>query len=732
MDRTVIVESAGAVRATIARVILGAQSSEPALGSIRLKPHQESSIARLESSLREFGGALLSDDVGLGKTFVALAIARRFPRCLIVAPAALETMWRDALSRSDMAAAFISFERLSRSEPRGLAPDLLILDEAHHARNPGTRRYQRISQLARDARVLLLTATPIHNRRAELVALLSLFLGSRANHLTEPELSRCVVRRERSQAADVVGIPRILPVVACEVPDDADVVAQLMSLPPPLPTRDAGSGGALINRGLVHQWSSSEAALRDAVRRRVAKAAALIESLRAGRYPTAGELEAWTFADGALQLGFAELLSEPTSDARALLDTVSAHAGALEAFLHSYADASLIDQIRARTLVHIRRENPGAKIVAFAQYSSTVSEMFRRIVGLGQVAMLTATGARVAGGKLSREEAIARFAPRASRAPSPARAETIDVLLATDLLSEGVNLQDAGVVVHLDVPWTAARMEQRVGRVARMGSRHSDIRVYQFRPPASAELVLRAEALVSTKWNLARRVVGANPVAPFPGSRDLDRSTSSIPSRAERLRAILARWSPEASSLSDSGVHAAAVSAGDRGFIAAGYLGPAPLLLTCRAGALSVELDAQIAACLHAEGRELSVDSADYDAALSAINEWVAQYEASESAGVAVAGPSRRKRLLNRIDATLQRAPPHLRASRAHVAADARRVASTSHGVAIETDLDAFAESSLADDEWLNALAALATPNQRAPSMPRVDFQLRALLLFTP
>ena len=46
----------------------------------------------------------------------------------------------------------------------------------------------------------------------------------------------------------------------------------------------------------------------------------------------------------------------------------------------------------------------------------------------------------------------------------------VDLLIATDLLSEGLNLQDASVVVHLDLPWTAARLTQRIGRVWRVGA----------------------------------------------------------------------------------------------------------------------------------------------------------------------------------------------------------------------------------------------------------------------
>jgi superfamily II DNA or RNA helicase len=114
-------------------------------------------VARIDSALEEFGGALLSDEVGMGKTFVASAVARPFSHCLVVAPAALASMWRDALAATETNADFISFEQLSRSggdRGSGLADDpakssapasctrydLVIVDEAHHARNPATRR----------------------------------------------------------------------------------------------------------------------------------------------------------------------------------------------------------------------------------------------------------------------------------------------------------------------------------------------------------------------------------------------------------------------------------------------------------------------------------------------------------------------------------------------------------------------------------------------------------------
>ena len=167
MDSALRLAPAQVVRARIAHTVLGPDQSCVRLGGITLKPHQQSAVARVEAALEEFGGALLSDDVGMGKTFVATAVSRRFSRILIVAPAALASMWREALAATGTSADFISFERLSRArECFGIRPDhdVVIVDEAHHVRNPPTRRYRSLAKLVRDARVVLLTATPIHNR----------------------------------------------------------------------------------------------------------------------------------------------------------------------------------------------------------------------------------------------------------------------------------------------------------------------------------------------------------------------------------------------------------------------------------------------------------------------------------------------------------------------------------------------------------------------------------------
>ncbi|HEY6090229.1 MAG TPA: helicase-related protein [Gemmatimonadaceae bacterium] len=737
MDAPLRLVPAEIVRARIAAVMLGSDQKCTRLGGITLKPHQQSAVARAESSIEEFGGVLLCDEVGMGKTFVATAIARQYSRSLIVAPAALATMWRQALVTTETRADFLTFERLSRAGAdftSGAKYDLVIVDEAHHARNPATRRHRALATLAREARVVLLTATPIHNRTAEMAVALSLFLGSRARNLTPNELARCVLRREHHDLSAGIAIPRIVPAVNRQISDDSRVVQELMSLPPPLPVRDGGLGGALISRGLVHQWASSQAALREAMRKRIARAAALTLSLESGTYPTARELETWTYGDGALQLGFPELLSSPAGDANALLRAVRSHSEALRKLYEEHSADANLDVERGGILAGIRAAHPKARIVAFGQYEATVSMFYSHLSAGGRVAMLSARGGLVAGGKITRNEALARFAPRASGAKPPAAAEEIDLLLTTDILSEGVNLQDAEVVVHLDIPWTAARMEQRVGRVARMGSAHHSVHVYILRPPASASEVLRSELLVQAKWNAAKRAVGSSAEAPFalhahPGEETSTRD--SAPANTEQLRGTLERWRRQQVALQFSDTVCGSVIAPRSGFLAAVSIDDEPLLIASAAGHVSAELDSQLAACVTCEGSDLEAIPAQCELAVRQIHDWFEHSLASASAGIAGSRSHASRKILDRIDSSIQNAPPHVRAARRSVAARARSIATTQHGAAAEADLDSLARSPLPDAEWLEAVASLesARPPRQRPAHSTATLKIHAVLL---
>jgi hypothetical protein len=607
-------------------------------------------------------------------------------------------------------------------------------------RNPRTNRFFALEPLVRGAKVLMLSATPINNHRDDLAALFSLFLGSRSRTLTSAELSVCVVRREHHQI-EHVRIPAILPTVYHDIPDDPALVEQLMDLPPPVPLRDGGLAAALVGRGLVHLLASSEAALQEALRKRIGRATALCASLEAGTYPTPRDIETWIYSEGTLQLAFAELLSEPVVDRAELLQAVRTHLDALQRIRARPDSQSVADGGRVRAVADIKGSNVGGRTVAFAQYAETISMLFRHLVRTERVAMLTSHGARVAGGSLTRKEAISRFAPLATGSREPAAAERIDLLLTTDLLSEGVNLHDANAVIHLDIPWTAARMEQRVGRVVRLGSPHSQAAVHLVMPPKSALQVLRNGPIVERKWLAAKSVTGTSSLSPIreslhdaPSKPEL--SPESLPAKVERLRAILGKWISEVRDgdewqLRDDGPGSAALgaveptfvatlSSSQTVFIAAVSSSEGPQLLVGRHSRVTTDLDALIDVCSRADGEQITSESAETDRALQMICRWVANERASAAAGVGKSSASRRMAITRRIDSLIEDAAPHLRASRLAVTARARQIATTPQCAAVERELDTLLQSDLPAEEWLQAIVDLQ-PNADRRTVAAVE-----------
>src|SRR5437870_11993125 len=175
------VADAGAVVRRAARALLDLPEGPCGGWPSWLAAHQRPAAERLATMLGRYGGALLADAVGLGKSYVALAVAlaRREPFALAV-PAVLAPQWRALLAQHNTAARIITHESMSTRDyrpPLSPAPyRLLVVDEAHRFRNPDTRRYRALATLVVGARVLLVTATPVHNRLADLYHLFRLFL----------------------------------------------------------------------------------------------------------------------------------------------------------------------------------------------------------------------------------------------------------------------------------------------------------------------------------------------------------------------------------------------------------------------------------------------------------------------------------------------------------------------------------------------------------------------------
>lgn len=696
------------------------------LGEVTLHSHQLDAVSRLRAPMSEFGGALLCDPVGTGKTFVALALIPEGSTALVVAPAVLRTMWLAAAQAARRSIRFTSFEALSRGMIDPDDHDFLIVDEAHHARNPATRRFGVLSRLVPGRRVLLLSATPIHNKRKDLTALLSLFLGNRAAELTDSELGRCVLRRDHTGRTSGV-IPRIERLQWLSLTENDSLPRIILALPPPLPPSDGGDGGALVAHSLIRQWTSSDGALRCGLRRRLHKAIGLIAALEDGTYPSRSELGAWIGQEDTLQLAFSALVAPATANAATLLPVVRTHHDAIAKLLHEVRDDDARDNERAEIIRRLRKKHDGSRIVAFTQFADTVDTLFARLVADGGVAALTGSGARVAGGALSRSEAIERFAPLASNRPPPSRADEITLLITTDLLSEGVNLQDASVVMHLDLPWTPARMEQRLGRIARIGSVHDVVFAYAIRPPASSDEVLRIERILRDKVSEAGIVT-----AEFPALMDdaFSRTERSQPAIMESVRETILLWISDETPVDSARPLLSVVAAPTDGFIAAYRNGDEVRLIASVNGTITDDPDVVLECVRSCAGPAVSANENDCVAALSALS----SYLEADSALTGVRGGYRRTTVrtavLRRISLTVQRARRHERATITSLATQAHVAVRQNLGIEAERQLGALCQTEMDDRAWLRRVIDQLSVLQSRTLGAHEEHSLIALIIF--
>jgi hypothetical protein len=120
-----------------------------------------------------------------------------------------------------------------------------------------------------------------------------------------------------------------------------------------------------------------------------------------------------------------------------------------------------------------------------------------------------------------RASTIAGFAPATAgprnAAGEPAAKDEFDILFTTDVLAEGVNLQQAGQMINYDLPWNPMRIVQRHGRVDRIGSKHDYVFLGLFFPSERLDALLELESRLEAKLALADAAVGAGEVLPGRG-----------------------------------------------------------------------------------------------------------------------------------------------------------------------------------------------------------------------
>ncbi len=126
------------------------------------------------------------------------------------------------------------------------------------------------------------------------------------------------------------------------------------------------------------------------------------------------------------------------------------------------------------------------------------------------------------------------FAPVTTQAPSEFAEDLYDILISTDVLAEGVNLQQAKHIINYDLPWNPMRLVQRHGRIDRIGSSHGEVFVHCVFPDSRLDDMLGLKKRLRSKLIQAAATVGVGKV--LPDQIGVDRDFTESREEIDRLR----------------------------------------------------------------------------------------------------------------------------------------------------------------------------------------------------
>lgn len=295
-----------------------------------------------------------------------------------------------------------------------------------------------------------------------------------------------------------------------------------------LATRSLNLAG-LIRVLLFKRLESSVAALRATLGRMISAHEALLARL-GGTASAASEQDD---LDPDVELGVDEMIDEVGREVRLTDLDLASFSRALERDLDTLKrlqeriapitpslDAKLTVLLRLLATAPLDRQ----KVLVFTQFSDTAEYLGSQLQSEldGQVAVATSQRGR-------KSSIVARFAPAAN--PEVARrtqGPEIRVLVATDVLSEGLNLQDCNVVVNYDLHWNPVRLIQRFGRVDRIGTEHTEILAYNFLPEAKLDAHLGLAARLRGQIAAIHDVIGEDAAILDPGEQLNDQALYAI------------------------------------------------------------------------------------------------------------------------------------------------------------------------------------------------------------
>jgi len=441
-------------------------------------PHQLETARQVVEKMN--GKAILADEVGLGKTIEAGLILKEYmirglaKKVLILVPASLVSQWVAELNQKFHIPAVgqkksymweqydcivSSIDTAKRSPHRDIIYkqqyDMVIIDEAHKLKNPNTKNYEFVQGLKKKF-CLLLTATPIQNRVEEIFHLVSLL---KPGHLgSETNFSKKYKKRDRHVKED-------------------EHLKQLVN--------KVMIRNRRINTGLEWTKRRVETVLIDFSKeeREMYDALKILRIAHDG-YSYAGfslltlQREACSSRE-AVFVTLKNLLKKAEQPSPALEEAVTKIIKKIEAIkTNSKAEKAL-------ELIQSIQD----KVIIFTEYRATqlYLQWFLKQNGITSVPFR-------GGFKRGKKDWMRQLFENHAQ-----------VLIATEAGGEGINLQFCHHMINFDLPWNPMRLEQRIGRVHRLGQ-EKDVHIYNFATKKTVEEHILQ--LLYEKIHLFERVIG--------------------------------------------------------------------------------------------------------------------------------------------------------------------------------------------------------------------------------
>ncbi len=550
---------------------------------VELTEFQEKGHVKALKILNKYDGVMISDSVGLGKTYMGKKILEHYAyyqrkRAMVICPAQLRDMWKTELYNANIQAEVHSQEELGQKDcpvERYQDVEVVLVDESHNFRNTVIERYKNLERILGAGprkKLVLMTATPINNTlldlyhqinlitrgddyhfRAAGIANLKTYFVSAEKGLTNlfNLLEEVVIRRTRHYVkanypeATINGkrikFPeRTLHTVRYDLEstyeniyeDIVNLIDQLHLTPynteqykidkTKKDEEDDVRNQALI--GLIKtlflkRFESSTHAFRISINRQLGFQRAFLDHLEKGRLLDGSEYrKILAFEEEepeTLESVITDLPQIDTGDydigrIRADIDNDVEVLGRVHSAVEPIQEGE--DDKLQQLISLLTTDLAGKKVLVFSYFKDTARYVYRYLRENENIKAAINRNTRIIDSDVpteQRQALIERFAPRANLRDELAGTEKeIEVLVSTDVLSEGQNLQDADTMINYDLHWNPTRMIQRAGRIDRLGTPFDTLDIYNFFPEKGLEKLLHLIRKLQNKLTQINETIG--------------------------------------------------------------------------------------------------------------------------------------------------------------------------------------------------------------------------------